>query len=66
MKNIPKQLLQSKLLCFTCDLSNIQKFSFKEECLLTWVALLIVFLPIQTCLHYIVPLPMMHNENGQT
>jgi hypothetical protein len=40
-----KKLWQSKLLCFTCDLSNIQKCSFKE-CPLTWVAPLIVFLPL--------------------
>jgi hypothetical protein len=38
-----KKLSQSKLLCFSCDLSNIQKCSLKE-CPFTWVALLIVFL----------------------
>ncbi len=43
-KYIPKKLCQSKLLCFTCDLSNIQKCSFKE-CPLTWVTPLIVFIP---------------------
>ncbi len=35
-KNIPKKWWQSKLLCFFCDLSNIQKWNFKE-CPLTWV-----------------------------
>jgi hypothetical protein len=43
---IPKNLWQSKILCFPCDLSNIQKYSF-EECSFTWVAPLIVILP--TC-----------------
>jgi hypothetical protein len=27
MENIPKTLWQYKVLCFTCDLSNIQKYS---------------------------------------
>jgi hypothetical protein len=43
MKNILKILCQFKLLCFHCDISNIQKCNFKE-CPLTWVAPLIVFL----------------------
>jgi hypothetical protein len=40
-----KRLWQSKLLCFPCDLSNIQKCNFKE-CPCTWVALLMMFLPL--------------------
>jgi len=39
-----KQLWQSKLLCFLCDIWNIQKCSFKE-CPFTWVAPLSVILP---------------------
>ncbi len=39
-----KKLWQSKQLCFTCDLSNIQKCNF-EKFPLTWVAPLIVILP---------------------
>ncbi len=30
MENIPKKIWQSKVLCFTCDLSNRQQYSFKE------------------------------------
>jgi hypothetical protein len=41
-----KKLWQSKILCFPCDLSNIQKCSFKE-CPLTWVANLNVILPFK-------------------
>jgi hypothetical protein len=41
---------QSKLLCFPCDLSNIQKWSFKD-CPLTWVALLTMILPCIWCFH---------------
>jgi hypothetical protein len=44
-KNITNFSQQFKLLCFTFDLSNIQKCNFKE-CPLTWVVLLIVFLPL--------------------
>ncbi len=43
IENIPKTLWQSKLLCFPCDLSNIQKCSFKE-CPFTWVGLLSMIL----------------------
>jgi hypothetical protein len=43
-KIFQEKLWQSKLLCFTCDLSNIQKCNFKE-CPLIWVAPLTVFLP---------------------
>jgi len=39
-----KKLCHSKLLCFPCDLSNIQKFNF-EECPLTWWLLLLCFYP---------------------
>jgi len=49
MKNILKKLWQSKLLCFICDFSNIQKCSFKE-CLFIWVAPLTMFLP--SCAFY--------------
>jgi len=45
MKNIQKKRRQSKLLCFLCNLSNIQKCNFKE-CPLTWVAPLTMILPI--------------------
>ncbi len=38
-------LWQSKLLCFLCDLLNIQKCNFKE-CPFTWVESLTMFLPI--------------------
>jgi hypothetical protein len=31
MENIPKKLWQSKLLCFTCDISNKKKCCFKEK-----------------------------------
>ncbi len=39
-----KKLRQSKLLCFTHDILNIQKCNFKE-CPLIWVAPLTMFLP---------------------
>ncbi len=44
MQNIPKYLWQSKLLCCLCDISNMQKCSFKE-CPLTQVVPLTVILP---------------------
>jgi hypothetical protein len=43
-KNFKNNLWWFKWLCFTCDLSNIQKCSFKE-CPLTWVASFTKFLP---------------------
>jgi len=39
-----KNLWQFELLCFICDLSNIQKSSLKK-CPLIWVAPLTLFLP---------------------
>jgi hypothetical protein len=42
-KIFQKHLWQSKLLCFTCDLSNVQKCNFKK-CPFNSVAPLIVFL----------------------
>ncbi len=39
-----KKTWKSKLLCFPCDISNIQKCNFKE-CPFTWVAPFIVILP---------------------
>jgi len=45
MENIPKkEKRKSKLLCFPCDLSNIQKCNFKE-CPFTWVAPFIIIIP---------------------
>jgi hypothetical protein len=42
-KLFQNNLWQSKLLCFICDLSNVQKCNFKK-CPLTWVAPLTMFL----------------------
>jgi hypothetical protein len=44
MKNIPKKFMKIQNICFTYDLSNIQKCNFKE-CLLTSVPPLTMFLP---------------------
>jgi len=35
-KKYSKKIMTIQILCFTCDLSNLQKYSFKE-CPLTWV-----------------------------
>jgi hypothetical protein len=43
-KYFKKKKWQSKLLCFTRDILNIQKCNFKE-CPFTWVAPFTVFLP---------------------
>jgi len=44
-----KKIMTIKLLCFTCDFSNIQKCSFKE-CPFIWVAPLTMSLPHCNCI----------------
>ncbi len=57
-----RKLWQSKLLCFNCDLSNIQKCSFKK-CPLTWVAPLTMFLPIVGFIYTLFRLIHVHHKS---
>ncbi len=43
--------IQSKLLCSSCDFSNIQKCNVKK-CPLTWVVFFTMILPISKCKNY--------------